>query len=268
MRGASRRDFAAVNPPRTARSPGPRRRRRLAARNSLSFERAELSRDGAGIRRILATSGESSSSRTDERRTASFEPRASAAMRPAVSSRGVTARAGRGTAGPSWSSGDARLPEGSSIPLCRRRTAPTARGSLRLPRCLRHRESVALPNSRRRAPRTSGGRRVGGRFHRPPRTVVVRKALRAARDTCGTRRVPRTVRTGGGAARERMTRELRSLEPRRRRHAAPRPFSSPGVGWLPGRNGPARPRLSGYCRPDRPCLFVGGGRSPAHVHRR
>ena len=37
-----------------ARSPGLRRRRRLAARDSLSFVRAVLSRDGARIRRILA----------------------------------------------------------------------------------------------------------------------------------------------------------------------------------------------------------------------
>ena len=34
----------------------------------------------------------------------------------------------------------------------------------------------------------------------------------------GTHRVPRTMRTGGSAAREQMTRELRSLGPRRSRH--------------------------------------------------
>ena len=70
-------------------------------RGSLSFERATLSRDGARIRRILAAcrtssgnvgrtrrvltaSGKSSISRTDERRNASFEPRASAAVRSIV----------------------------------------------------------------------------------------------------------------------------------------------------------------------------------------
>ena len=121
MRGAPRREFEAVKPPRTAHSHGPRRRSRLAARGSLSSERATLSRDGARIRRILAAcrtqsgnvgrtqrvltaSGKSSISRTDERRDASFEPRASGALRPAVSSRGVAARAGRGTGGPSRSS--------------------------------------------------------------------------------------------------------------------------------------------------------------------
>ena len=106
MRGAPRREFEAVKPPRTARSHGSRRRRRLAARDSLSFERATLSRDGARIRRILAASGKSSISRNDERRLAepSFEPRSSVALLPAVSSRGSAARAGRGTGGPSRSS--------------------------------------------------------------------------------------------------------------------------------------------------------------------
>ena len=84
-----------------ARSHGPRRLRRLAVRDSLSFERATLSRDGARILRILAVSGKSSISRTDERRIASFEPRSSVALLPVVSSRGAAARAGRGTEGPS-----------------------------------------------------------------------------------------------------------------------------------------------------------------------
>ena len=85
IRGAERRAFEAVKPPRTARSHGSRRLRRLAARDSLSFERAELSRDVARIRRILAAcrtwsgnvvrtrrvltaSGKFSISRNDERR--------------------------------------------------------------------------------------------------------------------------------------------------------------------------------------------------------
>ena len=84
MRGAPRREFEAVKPPRTARSHGSRRLRRLAARDSLSFERATLSRDVARILRILAASGKSEISRTDERRVASFEPRASVALLPAV----------------------------------------------------------------------------------------------------------------------------------------------------------------------------------------
>ena len=45
------------------------------ARFLSSFERAELSRDVARILRILAASGKSKISRTDERRVASFEPR-------------------------------------------------------------------------------------------------------------------------------------------------------------------------------------------------
>ena len=68
-----------------ARSHGSRRLRRLAARDSLSFERAMLSRD-------------------DERRIASFEPRSSVALLPVASSRGTAARAGRGSSGPSRSS--------------------------------------------------------------------------------------------------------------------------------------------------------------------
>ena len=113
MRGATRREFEAVKPPRTARSHGPRRRSRLTARDSLSFERAELSRDVVRTLRVLTASGKSSISRTDERRVASFEPRASVALLPAVSSRGVAARAGRGTTGPSWlaSPGERRSPE-------------------------------------------------------------------------------------------------------------------------------------------------------------
>ena len=120
MRGATRREFEAVKPPRTARSHGPRRRNRLAARDSLSFERATLSRDVARIRRILAAcrtssgsvvrtrrvltaSGTSPISRTDERRLRepSFDPRASVALLPVVSSRGAAAQAGRGTFVPS-----------------------------------------------------------------------------------------------------------------------------------------------------------------------
>ena len=111
----------------SARSHGSRRRRRLAARNSLSFERATLSRDVARIRRILAACrttsgnvvrtrrvltarGKSSISCNDERRLAepSFEPRASVALFPVVSSRGTAARAGRGTRGPSRSSARSR----------------------------------------------------------------------------------------------------------------------------------------------------------------
>ena len=113
MRGAPRREFEAVKPPRTARSHGPRRLRRLAVRDSLSFERAELSRDVARIRRILAASGKSSISRNDERRVASFEPCSSVALLPAVSSRGSAARAGRGTSSPSWlaSPGERSSPE-------------------------------------------------------------------------------------------------------------------------------------------------------------
>ena len=113
MRGAPRREFEAVKPPRTARSHGPRRRSRLAAWDSLSFERAELSRDVARIRRILAASGKSSISRNDERRGASFEPRSSVVLLPAVSSRGNAARAGRGTEGPSplATPGERRSPE-------------------------------------------------------------------------------------------------------------------------------------------------------------
>ena len=69
----------------------------------------------------MTARGKSPISRTDERRDASFEPRASAAVRPVVSSRGSAARvtgaagnqfrggyaatpAGRGTFGPSRSS--------------------------------------------------------------------------------------------------------------------------------------------------------------------
>ena len=104
MRGAPRREFEAVKPPRTARSHGSRRRRRLAARDSLSFERATLSRDVVRTQRVLTASGKSPISRNDERRVASFEPCSSVALLPAVSSRGTAARAGRGTAGPSRSS--------------------------------------------------------------------------------------------------------------------------------------------------------------------
>ena len=53
-------------------------------RDSLSFERAKLSRDVARILRILAASGKSPISRNDERRIASFEPRSSVALLPAV----------------------------------------------------------------------------------------------------------------------------------------------------------------------------------------
>ena len=74
MRGAPRREFEAVEPPRTARSHGPRRLRRLAVRDSLCSSVASL---------------------------------------PVVSSRGAAARAGRGTAGPSRlaSPGERRSPE-------------------------------------------------------------------------------------------------------------------------------------------------------------
>ena len=77
--------------------------------------------------------------------------------------------------------------------------------------------------------------------------MVVRKALRAFRERAGPS-IPRTMRTGGSAAREQMTRERRSLEPRRSRHATPRPFSPPGLGRSPGRNGSARWCLSEHRR--------------------
>ena len=130
MRGARRREFEAVNPPRRPltrleATPSPRCPGLAVVR-----ERATLSRDGARIRRILAAcrtssgnvvrtrrvltaSGNSPISRTDARRVASFEPRSSVASLPVVSSRGVAARAGRGTSGPSRlaSPGERRSPE-------------------------------------------------------------------------------------------------------------------------------------------------------------
>ena len=109
---------------------GPKGRGTLDSQDSLSSDRAKLSRDGARILRILAACrtqsgnvvrtrsvltarGKSSISRTDERRIASFEPRFSVASLPMMSSRGSAARAGRGTAGPSLlaSPGERRSPE-------------------------------------------------------------------------------------------------------------------------------------------------------------
>ena len=67
---------------------------RSAPRNdSLSFERATLSRDVARILRILAASGKSSISRTDERRIASFEPRSSLRCGACVTGRAKLSRA-------------------------------------------------------------------------------------------------------------------------------------------------------------------------------
>ena len=148
--------FEAVKPPR--RPPARfEATPRLAACDSLSFERATLSRDGARIRRMLAACRTRPAMSLGH--DASSDPRASAAVRPVVFSRGAAA----------WGAG-------------------------------------AAGNS----------------------SVVVRKARSASRDMRGTHRVPRTMRTGGSAAREQMTREHRSLEPRRSRHAASRPFSPPG----------------------------------------
>ena len=182
MRGAPRREFEAVKPPRTARSHGPRRRSRLAARDSLSFERAKLSRDVARILRILAASGKSSISRTDERRDASFEPRSSVALLPVVSSRGTAARvagsagnlfrggyaatpAGRGTFGPSRSSAHGadclREPAAPSLlasPGERRSPEPAAQGAanVRVRRACRGLSEFLNPSSEhyRQNPRT------------------------------------------------------------------------------------------------------------------
>ena len=181
-------------------------------------------------RSVLTASGKSSISLTDERCMASFEPRSSVALLPVVSSRGAAARVA-GAAGNQFRGGYAATPAG-------RGTAGPPRSSAHGADCLREPQAPSLRASpgERRSPELAAqgaanvrGRRVGGRFHRLPYNVVVRKALRAFRDMRGTHRVPRTMRTGGSAAREQMTRELRSLEPRRSRHAAPRPFSPPGV---------------------------------------
>ena len=170
---------SARGPP--ARSHGLRRLRRLAARDPLSFERATFSRDVARIRRILAAcrtssgnvvrtqrvltaSGKSPISCNGEKRVASFDPRASAAVRPVVSSRGSAARVA-GSAGNLFHGGHA-------VTLAARGTAGPSRSSAHGADCLREPQAhsrLASPGERR-APEFAaqgaanvGVRRMGGR---------------------------------------------------------------------------------------------------------
>ena len=83
--------------------------------------------------------------------------------------------------------------EGPPVPRGRRPTAPTVCGSLRLPLCVRHRERVALPSSRRAAQRTSGaagwaagftGCRITWSFERRFAPFVICAGLIESRGPC------------------------------------------------------------------------------------
>ena len=149
----------------------------------------------------MTARGTSPSSRTDERRVASVDPRASVALLPVVSSRGVAAwvagtagnlfrggvaatLAGRGTFGPSRSSAhgaDCLIVTAVSQSRVDRPTAGGRTGQRVTAITMREPTApsrLASPGERR-SPELAAhsaanvrGRRVGGRFHRPPSNVA------------------------------------------------------------------------------------------------